>query len=252
MVNLDSVARRNITHCPGGLMLLNGKEVHDVLVRKGVTYLHHANTVRTSCSFLKLKGLASRGCVEMMSLDQTPQLTDQIDKRYGIWNDVFTDGVDVHRRGGRKKGANHYGPVLFKLPLSVLRALPPGSSVMVTRKNPYNWHDGEPDSARYFENIAQLGADPTDGGYRHGDFGHHIVIRVPSGILPFSSAPISIELDEPGRTLNGVDVYTAASKKLSEAAANAGLALSITRHRCQVGCLCREHYAAAQNLEERF
>ena len=43
---------------------MTGSDVYDVLQTKGVNILYHANTVTTSCTFLRIGGLASRGYVE--------------------------------------------------------------------------------------------------------------------------------------------------------------------------------------------
>ena len=83
--------------------LMQAAEVYAVLRQIGVTQLHHANTVTTSCTFLEQGGLASRGFVEDRHLSQTAQpASDEIDKRYGIWHDVFLDHVDIHYRAGLK------------------------------------------------------------------------------------------------------------------------------------------------------
>lgn len=55
---------------------LNAKEVHQILKTKGVTHLHHANTVTTSKSFLENKSLLSREFVERENLFQTGQNSD--------------------------------------------------------------------------------------------------------------------------------------------------------------------------------
>lgn len=229
-------------------MELNGAEVYRVLVAKGVSVLHHANTVTTSCTFLQEKGLASRGYVEARSLRQTSQVTDAKDKRYGIWNDVFTDGVDVHYRGGKKRGWNLYGPVLFKIPVATLLRLPEGSHVMITKKNPYNWVDGEPDTDRYFGSIMEF-----ENGYSFGNFDKHIMIRTRNGILPFSDSPVLIDLDNPQRKMpDGRDAYSQALEKLQAVSRSAGLVIAVTAHKCQPGCRCVELYASSPNFVAMF
>jgi hypothetical protein len=123
-------------------------DVYEVLTSIGATTLHHANTVTTSCSFLTLRGLASRALVESSGLSQTRQYSDDIDKRYNIWHCVFVDHVDIHSRGGRVKGPNQYGPVLFKLELEALLTLPRDTHIFITKKNPVNFVFGEADDQR--------------------------------------------------------------------------------------------------------
>src|SRR5262249_31053012 len=141
---------------------MNGRDVYRVLQAKGVYTLHHANSVTTSCTFLRIGGLASRGYVEDSHLAQTPQYSDDADKRLGLWYHVFTDGVDIHARGSIR---NNYGPVLFMLPLTILQQLPPGTDVLVTRKNPARWQSGESAADRYFTSPQEF-----DDGYNYGDF----------------------------------------------------------------------------------
>lgn len=93
-------------------MELPSKPVYEVLAAAGVESIYHANSVITSCQFLRNRALLSRGTVERRGLYQTAQGSDDIDKRFGIWFDVFTDSVDIHDRAKR---ANLYGPALFVL-----------------------------------------------------------------------------------------------------------------------------------------
>jgi hypothetical protein len=97
-------------------MQLSSINVYDVLVEKGVTNFYHANSVRTSLTFIKERALVSRAYVEGGKLDQTDQYTDTKDKDLGIWDAVFLDVQDLHKHFG----INHYGPVLFELDLKVL------------------------------------------------------------------------------------------------------------------------------------
>lgn len=211
--------------------MLSGVDVHKVLEARGVRFLHHANTVTTGCSFLRLGGLASRGFVEWKGLSQTWQYTDNLDKKHGLWHDVFVDGVDIHELS---RAWNKYGPVLFKLPVSILLTLPRGTEVMVTRKNPCKWADDEPMSARYF-----LSADELQEGYVRGAFDQHIVFRTTSGILPFIVPRLLVLLDDPRCVLpDGTDAYSAAIKKLGQAAKTGKVVAEFTKRQCGNGCRC--------------
>lgn len=211
---------------------VNSATIHRVLRQKGVEYLYHANTVTTACSFLLLGGLASRDCVESRQLLQTPQLTDSKDKALGIWDRIFLDGVDVHARGGRR---NSYGPVLLVFPVSILYALPEGSKVGVTRKNPYNWTPGESYEDRYFTSESDLHRE-----YAYGDFGKHIILHVPGGILPFSDAHAHIMLDDPGLSCSdGANAYDRATARLKAAARKGKVKLTIEKRICNPVCRCR-------------
>lgn len=80
-------------------MELVSKRVYEILKNKGVETLHHANSIITSCQFLRTASLVSRGTAHRKALYQTPQKSDGIDKTYAIWFDIFTDSVDIHARG---------------------------------------------------------------------------------------------------------------------------------------------------------
>lgn len=211
-----------------------GADVYTVFREKGVEHLHHANSVTTSCSFLMLRGLASRGAVEAAQLRQTVQDSDVLDRRFGIWNDVFTDGVDVHLRARRR---NFYGPVLFRLPVGYVMDLPQGTDVLVTRQNPVHWVDGQGLADRYFTTPEDLRA-----GYSFGDFGCHVVFRTASGLMPFPQGLIDIILDRPNFIWkeNKRPVYEVAVEKLQHSAEQAGLALNIAPRACRPGCVCGE------------
>src|SRR5580658_8730659 len=85
-------------------------DVREIIHAKGVTEVHHANSVATTCQFLRNRTLISRGSIERKGLYQTPQVSDELDRRHGIWFDVFVDSVDIHARAGRQ---NVYGPALL-------------------------------------------------------------------------------------------------------------------------------------------
>ena len=91
-------------------MDIPSKRVYESLASKGVGEIHHANSVITACQFLRQGSLMSRGNIERKGLFQTAQKSDDLDKKYGIWFDVFVDSVDIHDRAKR---ANAYGPVMF-------------------------------------------------------------------------------------------------------------------------------------------
>lgn len=218
---------------------MQGTEVYNVLKGIRATHLHHANSVTTSCTFLEQRALASRGFVEDHNLMQTVQSSDQLDKKYGIWHRIFVDHVDIHYRGGRKKGPNQYGPVLFVLDLDILSTLPAGSTVRVTKSNPVHWYDNQPDSERYFQTVEELTAN-----IHLGDFDKMLVIQTPSDKLDFPNRRARIVLDEPERKLSsGDDAYDYAEARLKSAAKTGRVQASISPHVCQDGCICVETYA---------
>ena len=210
---------------------MNGTDVYKILQAAGVATLHHANTVTTSCTFLQLGGLASRGYVADRHLPQTPQYSDDADRRLGIWYNVFADGVDIHARGSIR---NNYGPVLFLLPASILLNLPHGTEVLVTRKNPVHWITGELPSDRYFMSLQEL-----TGGYIYGEFSQHVILRNQVGFLPFGNFPLRLVLDDPQRPLiSGADAYANSAQRLQGAARAGNVTVQITKRSCSFGCKC--------------
>ena len=210
---------------------MTGSDVYNVLLAKGVDTLHHANTVTTSCTFLRIGGLASRGYVEDHRLPQTPQYSDDADKRLGIWYDVFTDGVDIHARGSIR---NNYGPVLFMLPATILLKLPPGTAVLITRKNPVNWQPADTTADRYFMSPQELLSS-----YQYGDFGQHVVMRSQGGFLQFDGSTLRLLLDDPQRALSGgADAYSHAVQRLNSAANDGTLVVDIIKRHCRPSCRC--------------
>lgn len=219
---------------------MQGNEVHSVLKQIGATDLHHANSVTTSCTFLEQGGLLSRGYVDDHGLKQTPQpASDEIDKKFDIWHRIFVDHVDIHDRAGRKKAPNYYGPVLFVFSLDILLGLAPDTEILVTKKNPVHWCDGEPDGDRWFRSVDELAKS-----IRFGNFDKMLVIRTGSEKLDFPERRARILLDDPVRKLSsGGGAYAHAESRLKTAAASGKGQADIQRRKCRAGCVCVEKYA---------
>jgi hypothetical protein len=213
-------------------------DVYRVLQGIGAKQLHHANTVTTSCTFLEHAALLSRAYVEKHELAQTGQSSDDIDKRHGIWDRVFVDHVDIHYRGGRVKGPNQYGPVLFIFDEDILLTLPVGSDVLVTRMNPIYWNDRQTDGDRWY-----LTADELATSIKYGDFDKMLVIQSPDGKVDFPNKHVQIALDEPRRTLSsGKDAYAFAEERLRQSAKAGGVTVTVEKHDCRTDCTCIEKY----------
>lgn len=54
-------------------------ELYYFLKSKNIEDFYHANTVTTSCTLIKQKGLLSRGTFERKGLEMTPQSSDDCD-----------------------------------------------------------------------------------------------------------------------------------------------------------------------------
>jgi len=213
-------------------MDMQSKGVLDALLEKGVTKLHHANTVITSCQFLRKRALLSRGTIERSGLYQTPQASDAEDKRLSLWYDVFADSVDIHARAIK---ANAYGPVLFVLDVEKLRGKGHGR-IWITKLNPTRW-TGVPREERWFQSVG----DVRDN-FVYGTFNQMIVFRHCGGVLNFSEALDEIVLDDPQyETKSGLDLYSLACGALVLAAFEGKLSVPIHRRKCADDCKCLDY-----------
>ena len=169
--------------------IINPQDLHDHLVSWNLDHIYHANTLATSCTFLKHRKLMSRGCVESMGLWQTSQKSDELDKKYGIWNDIFTDSCDVGDRAGHP---NFYGPILFELDRSILldKNL---KSVKLTRFNPTKWPNIKEDE-RYIR------SDNYIDQFKYGNFDHMITLQTNSGFVDLPHYLKTIVIDSPKLT----------------------------------------------------
>jgi hypothetical protein len=104
-------------------MDLPAKTVWDALSATGVEKLYHANSVVTSCQFIKQKALLARGAVERLKLSQTDQCSDDEDKRYSLSFDTVAS-VDVIR----------IEPRLIEPEDRVVCFLPPGNEASRARR----------------------------------------------------------------------------------------------------------------------
>lgn len=212
--------------------------IYDILKAINVTHLHHANSIATTCTFLRAGALLSRAAVEASDLRQTPQSSDEVDKKFGIWGRVFLDHVDIHFRAGRAKGPNQYGPALFLLDREILLHLPTESDVLITKRNPIHWRDGEPDDQRWYESPDQLKNELA-----YGDFSKMLMIETPERKVDLPK-PTVIAVDDPKRRLvSGEDAYEHAEACLQAASKKSGVPIKVTRHVCRSGCRCEEKYS---------
>ena len=218
-------------------------DVLKVLQSRGVTAFYHANSVLTACTFLEAAALLSRGYVEKHKLKQTPQTSDQLDKKYGIWNDIFLDTVDIHDRARRK---NHYGPVLFVLNVgSVLNDKNLEGKLRITRENPIHWSDGQQPKDRYFETV-----DEFASYFSFGDFGKHFTFRPDSGKIPLARHLNHILLDDPQDSLGDASAFTAALHALEAAAKRGKIEVKIRKRQCCDECKCLDNYKAEQATQK--
>ncbi len=214
-------------------MEIPSRQVYEVLKDAGVESIYHANSVLTACQFLRTGSLMSRGTVERKCLYQTPQSSDAIDKKYGIWFDIFTDSTDIHARA---KKANVYGPVLFVLDPDLIRKSYTGK-VWVTKLNPTKWaHKNH--RQRWFTSRKGL-----EDNFVYGQFNQMIVFRHCGGELPFKKYLKGIILDDPGiQSKSGIDYYSMAYGAIWLAMTDGGIEAKTKKRRCKANCTCKVEY----------
>ena len=214
-------------------MHIPSSHVFETLCDKGITELHHANSVATACQFIRRRSLLSRGSVDRLGITQTSQTSDDADKRYSIWFDVFLDSVDIHERASR---ANVYGPVLFVFDIKIIDRNSTGR-IWVTKLNPTKW-SRKSEKQRWFQDKADL-----ENNFIKGCFDQMLVLRHCGGALPFGSYLKEIVLDDPCReTKDKVDTYSMSVGALRLAMGDAKINIPIHRRKCGNGCNCKDYW----------
>ncbi len=215
-------------------MEILSKVVYEILLGKGVDKLHHANSVITSCQFLRNGSLLSRGTIDRKQMFQTAQKSDKADKGYGIWFDLFVDSVDIHARASR---ANAYGPVLFVLNSEIIKKAYTGK-VWVTKLNPTKWA-GKSHEQRWFTSAKDL-----EDNFEVGRFDQMIVFRHCGGELPIRDYLEKIVLDDPQleSASGNIDYFSMAYGALKLAMTEGRMDVRIKRRECTPGCRCGADY----------
>lgn len=213
-------------------MSIETKEIKKVLLSRGVTQLYHANTVVTSLSFIRSGGLLSRGYAEDINAPQTSQQTDDSDKLFGIYYDIFFDATDIHRQ---MRSLNFYGPVSFAYSVDVLDH--PGIEVKVTKCNPQYWKPDQDASQRYFLTEFELGLH-----YDHTDFGEHITICNMHTPLPFAPYLERIVIDDP--QIKNTKYFDSAVTAIRKELGRQGITIPLCIRECPADCGCHEAYSS--------
>lgn len=213
---------------------LDGNNIRCILEKKGCTCLYHVNSVPTSLTFLEHGCLLSRGNVEANNLIQTPQKSDEIDKKFGLWNDIFFDSVDIHNR---RKNINFYGPVMFVLSLNILSDY--RNNIFITKSNPVNWNNNFSTDEMYYTDIIEF-----EQNYRLGDF-RSMFIAKNIDIINFDKYLLEIIIDVSGLTYRGVDISCYSMKELILTASKycPGIESLISYRVCNNRCNCKISYA---------
>lgn len=227
-------------------MEIPSKNVYEILKEKGVESIHHANSVITSCQFLRKGFLMSRGTIDRNKLFQTTQKSDKIDQELGVWFDIFADSVDIHHRAKR---SNVYGPVLFELDVEIIKKAYTGR-IWVTKCNPTKWDKNTEHEDRWFTSTKDLEAN-----FNYGTFDQMIVFRHCGGELSFKKYLKKIVIDEPklkSKTYE-IDYFSMAYGAISLSMTEGGIAAPIEKRICKSTCTCIDEYRSdLVNAEKMF
>ena len=220
-------------------MELPAKESLAILKEKGVTHLHHANSVVTACSFIRFNALLSRGEMERRGLPQSSQLSDATDRSLGVYHDIFLDTVDIHNRASKR---NIYGTVLFRIGLdSILEHdFPP---IWITRSNPMGWKSSTKHADRWFQSTADLKKD-----FVKGRFDQMIVFRHVGGFLSLTKLLEDVMVDDPQLKVGDFSYFDLSVGALQLARSySKAFKAKIVRRECGAKCKCRTEYASNTN-----
>lgn len=213
------------------------QELKHLLYEKNIKSLYHANTVATTCTFLKAGGLLSRGTVEDLGLKQTPQKSDDTDKIFDVYYDIFFDSDDIHRRAKR---INYYGPVLFVYSTDLLDDLPE-KCIAITKENPQYWKEEMEENERYFMSLEELGES-----YLKGILAQHITIRHWKLPLPFDHLE-RIIIDNP--KIENMSYFNDAYNEITSLMHKQSIHVPLEIRKCDAECNCVEKY---QSYKEGF
>ncbi|MET2954467.1 hypothetical protein [Vibrio harveyi] len=214
-------------------MKIDNKELYNFLKGKGIEHLFHANTVATSITYIENGGLLSRDWVERSNLYQTSQSSDEIDKLFDVFDDVFLDTEDLHKYFSRQ---NHYGPVLFKFNIDML--LEENLEIWVTKDNPIYWDKKSKTKDNYFVDVNELSNLWTN----HDKQRKMITVKKPTSPILFNYLE-EICLDNPKVLIHDDVSLRVESKRALEKAIEAKKELEGKLVWRQCGhCFCTDNY----------
>lgn len=227
------------------------KELYDFLTSKGLNYFYHANTVRTSCALILQGGLLSRGEMEKRKLPMTAQSSDDIDKLFDVWNDIFLDVVDLHGYFHRQ---NLYGPVCFKISNEILldKNLP---NICITKNNPIYWNLYMSEEEKYYLSVSEYASGFDENMKDHTIQTKMFTIHNFAKSISFKEYLVEVVLDNPAVEIDGVALFPVAEKALVSALSKAGFSTNILKMRICNNCYCKSNYSndfSADELQKLF
>ncbi len=231
---------------------LSTKALYKILSDKGVKNLFHSNTVLTSLTFINNRALLSRAYVKDNNLVQTFQKSDKEDIAYNVWDDVFVDGLDLHKKYNRP---NNYGPILFVLKLDLLLSTSL-QKVLITKNNPWYWKPNDNLDDRYYSDIEEVKKDYLTG--KGIDARIMFTFRSTEQLIKLNKYLEFIGIDKPNIIVNfklgqQKNIGDFALEKISEAMKNNSLGHIAVVHRHPNGvpifCRCNVNYNILYNTD---
>lgn len=233
-------------------MGINASEFYEILTKKGIRYLYHANTVTTACTFIEQGGLLSRGEVQNRDLNQTEQDSDLKDKRFGVWDNIFLDILDMHGYFPRE---NLYGPVCFVMKSELLLDSNL-KEVFITKDNPLYWNEYESLSDRYYISLDEYIHEFDDNINNHTIQKKMPNFKFQNGELLFEKYLEYIILDDPNVRLenSSIDLYTESYNILKCFLQENNFDSKLLKRRSCSDCWCKKNYSELRinELEKKF
>ncbi len=211
------------------------KRIYEILKDKGISSIYSANSVITSCSFLRNRCLMSHASLAKAGLFHNSQISGKLGHKYGIWNDIFTESLDIHNHSG---SINHLGPVLFELDIEIVKNSYSGK-VWVTKSNPCKWETNINHERRWFVSASDL-----DNYFSEGNTDFMIVFRHCGGKLPIQGHLNKIVIDDPKLETDEyqIDYFSMAYGAIKLAMTEGNIEAPIEKRGCRSDCGCLGDY----------
>lgn len=221
-------------------------ELYRFLKSKNFQYFFHANTVKTSCTLIKEKGLLSRGEIESRSLSMTTQSSDQTDKDFDVWNDIFFDILDLHGYFPRQ---NLYGPVCFKLSNEFLldENLP---NICITKDNPIYWNKCMGDEEKYYSSVDEYISEFKLNMKNRSIQAKMFTIHNTNKRIPFKKYLVEILLDNPCLEVNDVLLFKPAKQAIISSLNEAKFNINLLKIRKCKNCFCKSNYLNQVDVDD--
>jgi hypothetical protein len=205
------------------------------LKERGIKHLHHANSVETAITYFRYALILSRQKCEADGLPQSPQWSDDLDKKFGIWNDIFLNANDFHQLF---KKPNKYGPILFCFNLDRLRdhLKANGAGLSITKDQPHEWTEDNSGS-RWRVNTNDFFQHPKDHKLcRYTNGWPDVVISIDSGQLPLDLVDRVIIDEHPTS-----DLFHSQTRSIFENCMKShGIEISVFKRKfCKDVCKCK-------------